>query len=87
MVPPSLLGIIGLRTYGSDLAIQSLLKYLRPFSVDPVNAWWLRWEAAISLVHIGTVGTMQALINLLFDEQMISRLMASIGLEIARNAA
>ena len=83
---PSLWGITGLGTYGSDLAIQSLLKYLRPFSVDPVDAWWLRWEAAIALVRIGTVGTMQALINLLFDEQLISRLMASIGLEIARRS-
>ena len=83
---PSLLGIIGLGTYGSDLAIQSLLKYLRPFSVDPVNAWWLRWKAAIALVRIGTVGTIQALINLLSDEQLISRLMASIGLEIAQRS-
>ena len=80
---PSLWGITDLGIYGSDLAIPSLLKYLRPFSMNSVDAWGLRWKAAMALVRIGTVGTIQALIDLLSNKELIARLMAVVGLEMA----
>ena len=83
---PSLWGITDLGIYGSDLAIPSLLKYLRPFSMNSVDAWGLRWKAVIALVRIGTVGTIQALIDLLSDKELIARLMAVVGLEMVRRS-
>ena len=51
--------------------------------MNSMDAWGLRWEAVIALVRIGTVGTIRALIDLLSDEELISRLMAVVGLEMA----
>ena len=77
-------GILNLGIYGSDSAIQTLLKYLRPFNIDDSwQAWRLRWKAAEAFARIGTASAMQALIDLLSDREWIARLMASIGLEIA----
>ena len=80
---PSLWGITDLGIYGSDLAIPSLLKYLRPFGMNSMEVWDLRWKAVIALVRIGTVGTIQSLIDLLSDKELIARWMAVVGLEMA----
>ena len=80
-------GILNLGIYGSDSAIQILLKYLRPFNIDDSwQTWRLRWAAAEAFTRIGTTSAMQALTDLLSDKEWIARLMASIGLEIARRS-
>ena len=77
-------GIRDLGIYGSDSAIQTLLEYLEPFDIDDSrSSWRVHWEAAKALVRISTIGTIQALIDLLSDEELISRLMAVVGLEMA----
>ena len=80
-------GILNLGIYGSDSAIQTLLKYLRPFNIDDSwQTWRLRWAAAEAFARIGTTSAMQVLTDLLSDKEWIARLMASIGLEIARRS-
>ena len=78
--------IFNLGIVGSDLAIQPLIKHLGTFDVDlqQWGAWNIRCEASSALVSIGSVAAMQALADLLFDEEPISRLMAAIALEIAK---
>jgi len=76
--------IFDLGTIGSDLAIQPLIKHLGTFDIDLPNVWDMRCEAANALVRIGSVAAMQAIVDLLSDEELISRLMAVIALEIAK---
>ncbi|MBC8228984.1 HEAT repeat domain-containing protein, partial [bacterium] len=78
--------IFNLGIIGSDLAIQPLIKHLGSFDVDSQQReiWDMRCDAAKSLVQIGSVAAMQALVDLLSDEELIPRLMAAIALEIAK---
>jgi len=80
--------IFDLGTVGSDLAIQPLIKHLGPFDIDVTEQelWEIRCEAASALVRIGSVAAIQALVDLLSDEELILRFMAVIALEIAKRS-
>ena len=80
--------IIELKTVGSDMAIQPLIKHLGSFNIDGYQQalWDIRCEAASALVCLGSVAAIQALVDLLSNKEIILRFMAVLVLEIAKQS-